>query len=114
MTYTIDHLSASTDGLPINITGTATGSANTLHTAVAGTDTDEIYIFANNTSTNAVDITVEFGGTATTENIVRTIPAKTTKLVVEGAVLQNAKVVKAFAGTTAVINVYGKIGRTTA
>jgi len=112
MTYTISHISGSTDGQPIAVTGVDTGSSVLLHTAVAGTDIDEIYIFANNIGTASVTLTIEFGGTGTSDKIVRTIPAKTTKLVVEGAILQGAKLVKAFASTGSVINVYGKVGTT--
>lgn len=112
MTYTLNHLSGSTDGQPIAVTGTTTGASVTVHTAVAGTDIDEIYIFANNISSAAVDLTIEFGGTTTPDKIVRTIPAKTSKLVVEGAILQNSKVVKAFASVADVVNLYGKVGTT--
>lgn len=113
MTYTLNHLSGSTDGQPIKVTGDATGSSVTVHTAVAGTSSfDEIYIFANNTTTTAVDVTIEFGGTTAGDKIIRTIPAKTTKLIVEGAPLQNDKVVTAFASTVDAINLYGKVGTT--
>jgi len=111
-TFTKKKLSGSTDGMAIKVTGTATGSTVTVHTAVAGTTAgvfDEIWLYANNTSTSAVKLTLEWGtATAADGNIELTIAAEAgLVLVVPGLILQNAKVVKAFAGTADVILLSG-------
>jgi len=111
-TFTKKKLSGSTDGLAIKVTGTGTGSTVTVHTAVSGTTTgvfDEIWLYANNTSTSAVKLTLEWGtATAADGNIELTIAAEAgLVLVVPGLILQNSKVVKAFAGTADVILLSG-------
>lgn len=108
-------LSGSTNGRPISATATATpGTA--VHTAVTGTsDIDEVWLYATNTSAADVVLTVEFGGvTSPGDLIVVTVPAKSTTLVVPGVCLQNGLAIKAFAGTTAVLNVFGHVNRITA
>ena len=113
MTYTTQSLSESTNGEPIIVSGNATGTAVLVHTAVnAAGDFDEVELFANNTSEGTIDVTIEVAGAAQTNLIVRTIPAKTTKLVLEGVFLDGGMTVKVFASTVDVINVYGKVGRT--
>ena len=111
-TFTKKKLSGSTDGLAIKVTGTGTGSTVTVHTAVSGTTTgvfDEIWLYANNTSASAVKLTLEWGtATAADGNIELTIAAEAgLVLVVPGLILQNSKVVKAFAGTADVILLSG-------
>jgi len=115
-TFTKKKLSGSTDGLAIKVTGTGTGSTVTVHTAVAGTTAgvfDEIWLYANNTSTSAVKLTLEWGtATAADGNIELTIAAEAgLVLVVPGLILQNAKVVKAFAGTADVILLTGFVNQ---
>lgn len=113
MAYTTIPLSASTNGEPIEVTGVDTANSVLVHTAInVADDYDQVQVFANNTSEGDVDITLEIGGTAQENLIVRTIPAKTTKLVVEDIFLDGGKTIKAFASTAEVVNVYGKVGRT--
>jgi hypothetical protein len=111
MAYSTIPLSASTNGEPIEVTGTTTGASVLIHTAPAS-GYDEVKIFANNTSAADVNVTLEVAGTAQTNLIVRTIPAKTTKFVFEGSYLDGAKTVRAFATAANVVNLYGKVGRT--
>jgi len=111
-------LSGSTDGKPIKVTGTATASADTIHTAVAGTTAgtyDEIWIFAQNNSDEPITLTIEFGGTTVPDNvIVCTLASKAgPQLIIPGLILQNAKVVKAFASTTNVISLTGHVNKFT-
>jgi hypothetical protein len=118
-TFTKKKLSGSTDGLAIKVTGTGTGSTVTVHTAVAGTTAgvfDEIWLYANNTSTSAVKLTLEWGtATAADGNIELTIAAESgLVLVVPGLILQNSKVVKAFAATADVILLTGYVNAITA
>lgn len=107
-----DKLSGSTDGMGIKVVATATpGTA--VHTAPASTTTawDEIYLWAENSSTSDVLLTVEFGdATAPDHNIIQTIPAQGgPALVVPGFILQNSKTVKAFAGTANVLTLTGYV-----
>lgn len=105
-TFTKTKLSWSTNWKNIKVTGTATWSSVTVHTAVAWTtDYDEVWVYAENTSTSNVDLTIEFGGTTSPDDtILVTIPAKSwPMLVVPWLLLQNTLVVKAFALTANVI-----------
>lgn len=118
-TFNKAKLSGSTDGLAIKVTGTGTGSTVTVHTAVAGTTAgvfDEVWLYANNTSTSAVKLTLEWGtATAADGNIELTIAAEAgLVLVIPGLILQNSKVVKAFAGTADVILLTGFVNSITA
>lgn len=118
-TFTKNKLSGSTDGMAIKVTGTSTAATVTVHQAVAGTTAgvfDEIWIYANNTSTSAVKLTLEWGtATAADGNIELTIAAEAgLVLVVAGLILQNSKVVKAFAGTADVILLTGFVNSITA
>lgn len=114
-TFTKLVLSGSTNGKLIKVTGTATGTAVTIHTAHS-TDEDEIWIFANNTSTSDVKLTIEWGGTTSPDDLIEvTIPAEGgLVLVVPGLILTNSLLAKAFAGTANVINVSGFVNRITA
>lgn len=111
-TFTKKELSGSTDGLGVKVTGTATAGAVTLHTATSSTATgtyDEIWLYACNTSSSAVKLTLEWGtATAADGNIEITIqPEAGLVTLVPGLVLHNSKVVKAFAATADVILVFG-------
>jgi len=106
-------LSGSTDGLGIKVVETST-PGTTVHTAVTGTsDYDEAYVYAFNSHTADVLLTVEFGGATDPDNIIEyTVPFQQGMfLVVPGFVLQNEKVIAAFAGTTNVVTLYGYIHR---
>ena len=105
-------LSGSTNGKGINVAATAT-TGTTIHTAVSGTSSfDEVWMYAVNTSTSSVKLTVEFGGTAAADNIEITIPGESgLVLVIPGLFLNNSLVVTAFAGTTNVISIHGYVNR---
>ncbi len=106
-------LSGSTNGKGIKVVATAT-AGTTIHTAVTGTSSlDEIWLYAYNGHTADVVLTIEFGeATVPDGNIVLTIPFKSGRyLVVDGRLLQNALVVKAFAATANVIVIDGFVNR---
>jgi hypothetical protein len=106
-------LSGSTNGRQILVAATAT-AGTLLHTAVSGTTSlDEIWLYAVNTSTSAVKLTVEYGGvTAPNDHIELTISGESgLVLVCPGLVLNNGLVVRAFAGTTNVIAISGYVNR---
>jgi hypothetical protein len=109
-TYSKQILSGSTDGMGINITQTAT-AGTTIHTAHA-TAKDEIWLWVVNIQATAVKLTLEFGGATTTDNIEVTIPGESGLYeVLPGLILTNSKVLKAFAGTTAVLTAHGFVNR---
>jgi len=110
-TFTKQILSGSTNGRPISITQTAT-AGTLIHTAHA-TATDEVWLWANNTSTSDVKLTIEFGGVTDPGDLIEvTIPAEDgLKMVIPGLVLTGGLVVRAFAATTAVINISGYVNR---
>lgn len=118
-TFTKNKLSGSTDGLAVKLTGTNTAAAVTVHTAVAGTTAgvfDEIWVYANNTSTSSVKLTIEWGtATAADGNVEVTIlPEAGLVTVIPGLILQNSRVVKAFAATADVILLTGFVNSITA
>ena len=109
-------LSGSTNGKQIKVAATAT-AGTTIHTAVSGTsDLDEIWLYAINSSTSPVKLTIEWGeATAPDGNIEITLAAEDGySLIVPGLLLQNSLVVKAFASTADVILINGYVNRITA
>lgn len=110
-TFTKVVLSGSTSGKQIKVAATAT-AGTTIHTAHA-TALDEIWLWAVNSSTTAVKLTVEWGeATAPDGNIEVTVPGESGYLmVVPGLVLTGSLVVKAFAGTANVLLVNGYVNR---
>ena len=113
-TYTKQLLSGSTNGKAIKVAATAT-PGTTIHTAVSGTSSiDEVWLYAHNTSSSVVKLTIEWGeATAPDGNIEINIGAEGTGmiLIAPGIPLQNGLVIKAFAGTTNVINIFGYVNR---
>ena len=102
-------LSASTHGDFIKIAATA--SAGTLiHTAVNETDDiDEIWIYACNTNTTAVTLTLEWSSTAVDDNLKVTINPNETVLVAPGIPLRGGLTVKGFATVANKVNVFGYV-----
>ncbi len=112
---------AGTTGTGLGVLVAATATAGTaIHTASAtATTIDEIWLYAVNSSTSAVKLTIEWGeATAPNGNIELTIAAESgLVLVTPGLVMQGnatAKVVRAFAATTNVIVIHGYVNRITA
>lgn len=104
-----------TNGVPLNVTATSSGGAQTFHTAVSGTSSiDEIWLFACNTSSSDVTLTISLGDTSVP--VQRVIPKNNALNYADGGIwvltgvcLNNSKVLKVWAGTTAVINVTGYV-----
>ena len=108
-------LSGSTNGMPIKVVQTAT-AGDTIHTAIAGTTPgsyDEIWLWAYNGHTTNVTLTIEFGGASVPDqNIIVTLAAKSGLVpIVPGLILQNAKVVKAFASIANVVTLSGFVNQ---
>lgn len=108
-------LSASTNGKSITV-ATDASEGTTIHTAVDNeTDWDELWLYAMNNTTENVLLTVQWGGTETSDSLQVTIgPQNGLYLVVPGLVLQNEAVVRAFAGSANVIRIYGYVNRISA
>jgi hypothetical protein len=111
-TFTKKLLSGSTGGKPIKVTGTNTAGAVAVHTPPAGTDIfDAIWLYANNTSTGSVELTVEWGA-STDANIVMSIAAKSGLVLVSpGIYIQDSFPVRAYAGSANVIFLTGYVNR---
>lgn len=116
-TFSKTILSGSTDGKAILVAATA--SAGTLlHTGSSTASVlDEVWLYAQNTSTSNVKLTVEWGGvTAPNDLIEVTIPAESgLVLVAPGLLIKGnasaALVVRAFAATTNVLTIHGYVNR---
>jgi len=113
-TYTKELLSGSTQGKAILVAATAT-AGTLIHTAIAGTaGEDEIWLYAHNTSASVVKLTLEWGGVASPDDHIKiNLSAEGTGLVLiaPGILLQNSLIVRAFAGTANVINIFGYVNR---
>ena len=113
-TFSKQLLSGSTNGKGILVAATAT-AGTVVHTAVSGTSSfDEVWLYAHNTSASTVKLTIEWGGaTAPNDHIEINIGAEGTGLILiaPGILLQNSLVVRAFASTANVLNIFGYVNR---
>ena len=116
-TFSKVKLSGSTNGRGILVAATAS-TGTTIHaTGTSSTVLDEVWLYAYNSDTAAVTLTVEFGGTtAPNDNIKLSIPATSgLTLVVPGLILSGtgsaASTITAFAGTTNKIVITGYVNR---
>lgn len=110
MGITKELLSASTDGLGVTVVATAT-LGTIIHTADAAAK-DEIWLWAYNSHTAPVVLSVEWGGATLPRKI--TIPADDgLYVVIPGLVLTNSKIARAFAATASVIVIDGYVNRIT-
>jgi hypothetical protein len=118
-TFSKTILSGSTDGKAVKVAATAT-AGTTIHTGSTTTTTlDEIWLYAVNTSTTAVKLTVEWGGTASPDDHIELTvqPEAGLVTVAPGLLIKGnatALVVRAFAGTANVITIHGFVNRITA
>lgn len=108
-------LSGSTNGRPIKVAATAT-AGTLLHTATASTTgKDEIYLYATNTSTSPIALTIEWGGVTSPDDLIvmeLVLPPKSGPWpIVTGQPLNNSLVARAFAGSGNVILITGFVNR---
>lgn len=79
--------------------------------------TDEVWLYANNTSAATVELTIEFGGTSNPDDrIIVGVPSKSgLSLILPGLILTGdgttGRTIRAFAGSSNVINLVGYINR---
>ena len=115
--YSKLHLSGSAGGQPILVSASSTPGTTIHTTGTSASDLDEIWLYANNTSASAVKLTIEYGGTASPNNLIEiTIAAESgLVLVIPGLLLSGdgsaGRVVRAFAATGQVINITGYVNR---
>ena len=118
-TYTKVKLGGSTDGRAIKVAATAT-AGTTIHAgSTTATTYDEIWLYAQNTDTSAVKLTLEWGGTSAPDDLIElTVPAESgLVLVAPGLLLKGnatALIVRAFAATANVITIHGYVNQITA
>jgi len=106
-------LSGSTSGKNIKVVATAS-TGTTIHTAHAS-DLDEVWLWAMNSTTAALKLTIEFGGTAAPDDLIETtIPAEDgPHLVIPGWPLTGGLLVTAFAASANVVTINGYVNRIT-
>lgn len=116
-TFTKTKLSGSTNGRGIAISNTAT-VGNTIHaTGTSSSILDEIWLYAMNVHSSSVLLTVEFGGTTTTSDLIQTTVTSQSglTLIVPGLILSGtgsaATTVTAFANTASKIEIFGFVNR---
>jgi hypothetical protein len=115
-TFSKDKLSGSTNGKGILVAATATAGTLVHFPPISGTFTDEIWLYAVNTSASDVKLTIEWGeATAPNGNIEYTVKAENgLYLIVPGLILLNGDpgvTVRAFAATANVIVIHGYVNR---
>lgn len=111
--YSKHSLSNSVNGMQINVSASATPGTE-IHTAVSGSSNwDEIWMYANNTSDSDVTLSIEWGGTVNPDDLtIVTIPSKQGDVLIKpGTILQNEKIIRAYASSGSVINISGYINR---
>jgi len=112
-------LSGSSQGKPIKIAATTSGTAGTTIHATGSSSAviDEVWLFATNSSSQAVVLTIQWGGATVPDNEIKlAIPASAgLTLVVTGLPLTGtgsaANTISAYAGTANVITVSGYVNR---
>lgn len=116
-TFTKVLLSGSTQGRAIKVAATSS-TGTTIHaTGTSSSIIDEVWLYAYNSSTGPVTLTVEYGGTtAPDQNIKIDVPPTSgLTLVVPGLILTGtgaaANNITAFAGSANVITISGYVNR---
>ena len=118
-TFTKVQLSGGTQGKAIKVAATTSGSAGTtIHaTGTSSSIIDEVWLYAYNSSSSAVVLTVQWGGVTAVDNEIKlSIPATSgLTLVIPGLILTGtgsaANTIAAYATTTNVVTVSGYVNR---
>lgn len=116
-TFTKTVLSGSTQGKGVKVVATAS-TGTTIHaTGTSSSIIDEVWLYAYNSHTASVLLTIQFGGTTSPDNDIKvTIPNNSgLVLVVPGLILTGtgsaANTIYAFAATANVITISGFVNR---
>jgi len=118
-TFTKVLLSGGSQGKAIKVAATTSGSAGTtIHaTGTSSSIIDEVWLYAYNSSSSAVVLTIQWGGVTAVDNEVKlSIPATSgLTLVIPGLIVTGtgsaANTIAAYAGTTNVVTVSGYVNR---
>lgn len=116
-TYSKVYLSGSTNGAPIKVVATSSAGTTIHATGTSSSVTDEVWIYAYNSHTSGVVLTVQYGGTTSPDNDIKvTIPSQSgLVLVVPGLILRGtgsaSTTIYAYAGTANVITLSGYVNR---
>lgn len=118
-TFSKQKLNSSTVGRGIAVAATSgAGSGTAIHaTGTSSTIFDEVWLYASNPTASAVLLTIEYGGTTTTSDLIKiSIPSQTgLTLVVAGLVLSGtgsaATNITAFAATANAVEIFGYVNR---
>ena len=109
-------LSGSTNGRGIKVTGTGTGSADTIHTATSSSGLiDEVWLFAYNSDTSSRTLSLCLGGTTSPDDIVNIVllPQQGDILVLAGECFNGGVILKAYGSVANVLVVRGYVNRIT-
>jgi hypothetical protein len=114
-------LSGGSQGKAIKVAATTSGSAGTtIHTTgTSSTAIDEVWLYATNSSSVNVVLTIQWGGVTAVDNETKlTIPPNSgLTLVIPGLILTGTgsagNVISAYAATTNVITISGYVNRIT-
>lgn len=116
-TYSKVALSGSTQGKAIKVAATSS-TGTTIHaTGTSSSIIDEVWLYAYNSSSGPITLTIQFGGTTAVDNDIKIdLPATSgLTLVVPGLILTGtgaaANTVYAYAGTADVITISGYVNR---
>lgn len=116
-TFTKVALSGSTQGKAIKVSATAS-TGTTIHaTGTSSSIIDEVWLYAYNSSTGPITLTIQYGGTTAVDNDIKidVPPTSGLTLIVPGLILTGtgaaANTVYAYAGTTNVITISGYVNR---
>lgn len=115
-TYTKEFLSSSTNGSPIKVVATSS-TGTQIHNTGGSPVKDEVWLYAYNSHSTSVVLTIQFGGTASPDNDIKvSIPSQSgLTLVVPGLLLKPVSdvpaIVYAYAGTANVITISGYVNR---
>lgn len=107
--------SGSTNGRQVKIAATAT-PGTLIHTAVnSATQMDEVWIWVTNNHTVAVNLTIEWGGATSPDDLIQlSVPSKAGHyLVVAGVRINNNLAIRAFASVANVLCVQANVNRIT-
>lgn len=116
----LKHLSGSTDGVPIVITGTTAAAPTVVHTSLSGTtEIDRVTLLVCNTDpsqSQLVGVVIYTGTPADPTNIVAKVdvpPLSGGWVVLDGAAVGNSKIVGVYCPTTSIVTAWGWVGRNT-
>ena len=118
-TYSKELLSGSTGGRPIKVAATATPGTTIHATGISSTAVDEVWLYAHNTDSADVVLTLEFGGVTSPDDLLTvTVPAEDgLLLLVPGLPLTGdgaaAREIKAFAAVADDVTITGYVNRIT-